>query len=200
MVVPAQVHGVSTFVAREEEAGRGFFEASTAIPATDSLLTDRPGLALMCLFADCVPVAIADPVCQAVAVVHSGWRGTSLGIVGRAVGTMETEFGSRPSELIAAIGPAIRSCCYSVGDDVISTLSPPLEGIASRTKNGKWSLDLVEANRRRLIDAGLREENVFSLGLCTSCDPELFFSHRRDGGRTGRMAAVVCIKPSPMGG
>lgn len=194
VVVPCQVHGTSVFVAEEGDAGRGVFEASTAVPTTDSLVTDRPGLALLCLFADCVPIAVADPVRRAVGIVHAGWRGTAGGIVNRTVEVMRDAFSSKPGDLVAVIGPAIGACCYEVGDEVAGALMPIGEGIAVKVENGKWSVDLAFANMERLLSAGLSEKNVFTLGICTACEAELFFSHRRDRGRTGRMAAVVCVR------
>ena len=163
----------------------------------DGLMTDEAGVLLGILTADCVPVVIVDPLCRAVAVFHAGWRGTVERIVEHGVARMKQEFGSEPATLLAAIGPAIGACCYRVGTEVVerftsrfayahSLLSTPVEGDGLH-------LDLVEANRRQLVEAGLPEQSIYVVGACTSCD-DRFFSYRAKGGTTGRMMAVVGLR------
>ena len=148
------------------------------VPEADGHVVGSPGLAALVFTADCLPVALAGP--GGVAMLHCGWRGLAAGIVARgaeAIGATE-----------AAIGPGIGPCCYEVGPEVIEAFSPILEAVSARRR-----LDLAEVARRLLHRAGV--ERVQSADLCTSCEPELFFSHRRDGGRTGRQGGLVWIEP-----
>ncbi|MFL5832884.1 MAG: polyphenol oxidase family protein [Solirubrobacterales bacterium] len=146
-------------------------------PEADGHVVRSPGLAPLVFVADCLPVALAGP--DGVAMVHAGWRGLAGGILAagaEAVGATS-----------AAVGPGIGPCCYEVGEEVLGAFSDLGEGIAE----GRM-LDLPEAARRLLARAGV--ERVESAGLCTSCEEELFFSHRRDRGRTGRQAGIAWIE------
>lgn len=147
------------------------------VPEADGHVVTVPGVAALVFAADCLPVALRGP--GGVAMLHCGWRGLAAGIVAagaEAVGATE-----------AAIGPGIGGCCYEVGDEVLAAFAGLGEGIA-----GGRMLDLPEVARRLLAAAGV--ERVQSAGLCTSCEPELFFSHRRDAGRTARQAGVAWLE------
>ncbi len=187
----------------------------------DGLMTGEPGLLLAVQTADCIPVLVADRKRRAVAAFHAGWRGTVKRIVETGVGRMRLTFGSRPQDLIAAIGPGVGSCCYAVGEEVFSAFDSqfdyaralfreilgadpvrakyPLLFMTQRAP-GHFSLgpnlhlDLIEANRRQLLAAGLRAGAIQVVGGCTSCHPELFFSHRASHGRAGRMMAVIGMR------
>jgi YfiH family protein len=163
----------------------------------DALITDVPGIAIGVETADCVPVLLFDPMKSAVAAVHAGWKSTVKKIVQKAVHRMHEEFGSEPSRLIAAIGPAIGPECYEVDEPVMERVREAFsfwnEVSISRGKD-RWSLDLVKANKLELLQIGLAEQNVHALGLCTSCRRDLFYSYRAEG-RTGRMLSVIMIKP-----
>jgi hypothetical protein len=188
----------------------------------DGLMTDKPGLLLGVQTADCIPVLVADRKRRAVAAFHAGWRGTVERIVETGVGRMRLEFGSRPEDLIAAIGPGIGPCCYAVGEEVLSGFESqfayalelfrdvydsdpvrtkyPMLFLTQRapghsTIGPSLHLDLVEANRRQLLAAGLKPRSINVVGGCTSCQPELFFSHRASKGRAGRMMSVIGIQP-----
>jgi YfiH family protein len=165
-----QVHGAEL----ETHAGA----PSGAVPEADGHVLTESGTAALVFVADCLPVALRGP--GGVAILHCGWRGLAAGIVARgatAVGATD-----------AAIGPGIGPCCYEVGDEVLEAFSGLGDGIAS----GRM-LDLPEVARRLLTEAGV--ERIQSSGLCTSCEPELFFSHRRDAGRTGRQAGIAWLEP-----
>lgn len=151
----------------------------------DALLTDRPGLAVGVKTADCVPILIADPVHRAVAAVHAGWRGTAASIGVRTVERMTAEFGSRPGDLVAAIGPSIGKCCFEIGPEVAEQLAKPA---------GRMHFDLAAANRDQLVqEAGLNA--VWVANLCTTCGPERKFeSFRRDGTASGRMLSFIRIR------
>jgi hypothetical protein len=188
----------------------------------DGLMTDVPGLLLGIQTADCIPVLVADRKRRVVAAFHAGWRGTVKRIVESGVGRMRLEFGSRPEDLIAAIGPGIGPCCYAVGEetfvefesqfsyardlfrevydaDPVRTKYPMLfltQRAPGHSEIGpSLHLNLVEANRRQLLAAGLKPRAITSVGGCTNCQRELFFSHRGSQGRAGRMMSVIGIRP-----
>ncbi len=188
----------------------------------DGLMTAVTGLLLGIQVADCIPVLVADRKRRAVAAFHAGWRGTVKRIVELGIGRMRLEFGSRPEDLVAAIGPGVGACCYSVGDEVYSSFESqfiyahelfrevfdsdpvrtryPMLFLTQRAPGHsdigpRLHLDLVEANRRQLLDAGLKPGAIKLVGGCTSCQTELFFSHRAAQGRAGRMMGVIGIRP-----
>jgi YfiH family protein len=157
----------------------------------DALVTDRVGCLLVVRTADCLPILIADERRKAVAAVHAGWRGTLLGIAAQAVLAMQDRFGSRPADLLVAIGPAIGPCCYEVGEEVapqFQNLFPERSDLA-----GRAHIDLREATRRQLEQAGVRGERITIARLCTRCNPEEFHSWRRDGRVAGRMRSGIRI-------
>jgi YfiH family protein len=151
-------------------------------------------LAIHC--ADCVPVLLADPVAGAIASVHTGWRGTALGAVTAAVRAMGRAFGTRPGDIVAAIGPSIGPRQYEVDAPVVERFAAfPWRGaVLAPARADHWWLDLWAANRRQLQDAGVAPANVWTAELCTYEHAGLFFSHRRDG-RTGRTASLIALPP-----
>jgi polyphenol oxidase len=160
----------------------------------DGLLTNEPGVLLGIQTADCLPVLVADRRLRAVAAFHAGWRGTLKGIVERGVASMGREFGSQPADLLAAIGPGIGQCCFAVGAEVRELFSARYSYAEELfTSTEKLRLDLVEANRRQLLAAGLAPNAIFKFNECTSCRTDVFFSYRAERGKTGRMLAVIGI-------
>lgn len=187
----------------------------------DGLMTDDPGLLLGIQTADCVPVLVADRRRKVVAAFHAGWRGTVRRIVESGIGRMRLEFGCRPEDLTAAIGPGIGPCCYSVGEEVLTEFESqfgyarelfhevydtdpvrtkyPMLFLTQRAPGHSpigpsLHLDVPEANRRQLLAAGLKPSAIHSAGGCTSCQRDLFFSHRASQGRCGRMMSVIGIR------
>lgn len=187
-------------------------------PRGDALFTDQPGLLLAIKTADCLPVLLADTRRHAVGAVHAGWRGALDGVVEKAAGEMRRLFGSRPRELVAALGPSIRVCCYEVGPEVeeaycgrfregdqfFREVPKPSGGgnrdFLPRLAPGRKQptlarhFDLLAAAQAQLLRAGLRPAQIRVAEFCTACRTDLFYSHRREGGRTGRMMAVVGIR------
>jgi purine-nucleoside/S-methyl-5'-thioadenosine phosphorylase / adenosine deaminase len=160
-------------------------------PRCDVLITGAPEKTLMLRFADCTPVLLADPKRRAVGLVHAGWRGSAVRVAGAAVAALTNAFKSDPADLVAGIGPAIGPCCYTVGPEVVDAFGDRPELINAR------KLDLWEANRQALLEAGVRAEHIEVAGICTQCESHRFFSHRANNGKpAGRFAALVGIAVS----
>lgn len=194
-----QAHGNGVVCVDAELAGRpGFPSCLMDERGTfDALITQLPGLALTVSTADCLPILIHDPVRRAVAAVHAGWRGTAQRIAARALAAMRDAYGTDPSDCRAAIGPGIRGCCFEVDaavTEVMAAALPSWERHARANRPGHWLLDLAEVNRAVLESAGVCDDRMEDVGLCTSCRNEIFFSHRADKGRTGRMMNFILLK------
>jgi YfiH family protein len=191
LVTVNQVHGEAIVTVD----GQNYANLRTA--QADSLITKLRGIAIGIETADCVPILLIDPVTPAIGAVHAGWRSTVRKIVQKAIKKMQDEFGTDPSRMIAAIGPAICGKCYEVDEPVMGPVrqSFPFWNEVARSRGwDKWGLDLVKLNRMELLQIGLAEKNVHSLGMCTSCRKDLFYSFRVEG-RTGRMLSAVMLKP-----
>lgn len=175
-------------------------------PAGDALLTNQPGILLSVRVADCVPILVADPRRRAIAAVHAGWRGSLERIVEKAVGEMHRVFESDPADLLAAIGPSIRACCYEVGPEVVDAFRSRFEAseefFEARPPGHDLDctlaghLDLVAVARHQLRSAELRASNIHVAQFCTACRTDLFYSHRKECGHTGRMTAVIGMRGS----
>lgn len=175
------------------DRGTGLFREQTAI--CDGIITDEPNVALVCFSADCTPVLLYDPVRGAVGAVHAGWRGTAMGIARRAVEAMTREFGCRPSDIRAAIGPCISRCCFETGPEVpeamLAALGSEAQG-AIEPRGEKFFVDLKALNRLHLLRAGVAVIDVSE--DCTMCQPGRFWSHRASHGVRGSLAAVIMRK------
>lgn len=187
-----QVHGNEIYVVTEQDKGRGRYRREDAIPAKDGLMTNVPGICLTSFYADCVPLYFYDPIHQAVGLAHAGWKGTVSFIAREMVLKMQRTYGSQPEQLKAAIGPAIGSCCYEVDEAVIQHFAAAqiTYGITPK-KNSRFWLDLKEINRQIMIKAGIMAMNIELSNLCTACRTDMFFSHRAEEGRTGRMVSWI---------
>ena len=190
--------------------------------AGDGMVTDMPGLVVAVQTADCLPIILADRKRRAVGVFHAGWRGTVHRIVEKGVGEMRKHFGSEPRDIVAAIGPGVQGCCYEVGEELRTRFEAQFAYASSLFREVKESdpvrekypmlfltarapghselpvklfLDLVEANWRQLLDAGVMAKNIDAVGPCTACHTELLFSFRAEKGVTGRMMAAAAITP-----
>lgn len=159
----------------------------------DGIITNIKGVALGILTADCVPVLFLDSRNKVIAAVHAGWKGTASKIASKTIKMMIERFESRPQEIRAAIGPAIGACCYEVGQEVVDAVG--YRGNASAQREGKWYLDLPRANMLQLQEMGIADIDVS--GICTSCKTDLFFSHRKEMGKTGRQLSFISHTPSP---
>lgn len=189
-----QVHG--TVVARVESdmIGSGALDYANTVMGVDALVTALPGVPLLLFYADCVPVILADSLTGAVGLVHAGWRGTTGGIVTRAVASMQELRGVCAKNILAAIGPSIGVCCYEV-DELVRDRTPAGYERFFRPvheKTGKYMLDLWGYNRQLLLETGVLPENIAVAGFCTAENNNLFYSYREEQGKTGRMG--VCIQ------
>ena len=199
LVFATQVHGKT--VLRVEAPPKGDQPAGEG----DALITDRPGIGLVCQTADCTPILLFDPKRGAVAAIHSGWRGTVQNIAGETVAAMQEAYGSDPADLLAAIGPSISPASYRVGPDVVAAFEEALEttrGVLSpRDPEGGAQLDVAEACRRQLVMAGIPEAQIERSPLCTYVEHDRLFSARRshhqgETGQFGGQAGIIGIEGS----
>jgi YfiH family protein len=204
-----QVHGADVVVASRPAA---------TLPHADIVVGDDDRFTMAVQVADCVPLLIADRRTRACAAAHAGWRGVAARVPGAAVKAMAEKYGSRPSDLTAAIGPSIGACCYEVRDDVRdrfraaghpesdiarwflpsprpTATNPSLTGLSSEGRPEHWYVDLWQAVRDQLETAGVPAKQIYAAGLCTASHRDVFCSYRRDGSGAGRLAGV--IRPGP---
>ena len=187
-----QMHGTEVHLVTDADAARRSEEVRA-----DALATDAPRVLVGVKTADCVPIVLGDARTGACAAVHAGWRGAAASIVVRALERLREAYGTDPADVRAAIGPAALDCCYEVGTEVLEAFRARFayaEELFTLTRPEHARIDLHEANRRQLLDAGLDAARVHAAPLCTMCRPDLFFSYRRDRplhGRTGRLLSVI---------
>jgi YfiH family protein len=183
-----QVHSNAIQKVSRQHMGLGNNSRDQAFQDTDALISNESGIMLAAFFADCVPLYFVDPVHHAIGLAHAGWKGTALHIAERTIEAMNRQFGSQPEQILTAIGPSIGVCCYEVNDQVIEQLDckRPVQ-----KRNGRYMLDLKETNRQFMIRAGILPTNIEISEWCTSCNTDLFYSHRAENGQTGRMTAWI---------
>ena len=199
-VVP-QVHGCDVKVITEENCGAGFSKPCFET-GCDAMITDVPGIPLMTLHGDCVPVFLYDPVAKAIGMVHSGWKGTAKRISACAVRAMSENYGCRPENITAVVGPAIDIDCFEIDMPVYRELAESFpeaetdEELAVCGKaEGKLHVSLPKLVRLTILESGIPPENITMSGICTCCEENAadYFSHRRTKGQTGIMAGVICL-------
>ena len=176
-----QVHGDGVVVAQGNAAD------CRAYPDADAFVTNKPGLPIAIRTADCVPVFVFDPLKRVIALAHAGWKGTCKQIAAKTVKTMQDKFGCQCYDLRITLGPSIRPCCYEVSEEFLDYF--PRD---TQKRDGRFYADMIAANRRQLIDAGIRPVNIFDSGVCTACDQN-YFSFRRDGEKAGRMISLMVL-------
>ncbi|WP_226528222.1 peptidoglycan editing factor PgeF [Metabacillus niabensis] len=196
-VFAEQVHSNRIMKVSKSSCGKGRLSYEDGLTACDGVYTTEKGVMLSLCFADCVPLYFIAPKHSLIGVAHAGWKGTVKDIAGKMVKKWRLNEGVDADDIYVAIGPSIGDCCYVVDDQVISSIDKrvldykpiPYKPLA----NGKYQLDLKLLNEYYLRNAGILKENVLVSDLCTSCEKELFFSHRRDDGKTGRMLSFIGI-------
>ena len=198
MVLSKQTHTTNVRVVTAEDKGKGIMQERNYTDV-DGMITNVPGICLVTSYADCVPLYFVDPVKKAIGLSHSGWRGT-VGKIGKnTVQLMQENFGSKPEDLLAAVGPSVCMDCYEVSEDVIEQFKEAFEkkyweDLFYKKENGKYQLNLWEANRLIMLEAGIKEEHISMPGICTCCNPEFLFSHRASHGKRGNLGAFLGIR------
>ncbi len=195
LIYAKQTHTNNVRIVSEADIGKGIVKPLDYTDV-DGLVSALPGVALITQYADCVPLAFYDTAKKIIATSHAGWRGTASEIGSETVTAMRS-LGSNPADIIAGIGPSIGNCCYEVDDPVYSAMKAidymPLEKIFKIKPNGKYMLDLREANRQILIHAGIPPENIDVADICTNCNSEHLHSHRATGGRRGNLGLIISL-------
>ncbi len=200
-VLSDQTHTARVRAVTALDAGRGLVRERD-YKDVDGLITNEPGLVLSTFFADCVPLYFVDPVQRAIGMSHSGWRGTVARIGRETVRAMQETYGTKPQDLICAIGPSICQECYEVSADVADAFLAEFPGHESEvlqrspTAEGeyKYQLDLWRANELVLLEAGVLPEHIAVTDICTCCNPDVLFSHRASGGKRGNLGGFLCLR------
>lgn len=200
IVCSRQTHTTNVRLVTEEDCGKGVIRPAD-YEDVDGLITNIPGILLCTFYADCVPLYFVDRKNKAIGLAHSGWRGTVNRMGAVVLRAMKEAFGTDPKEVIAAIGPSICQDCYEVGQEVAEAFRqevPQAEGVILKKgkTEGKYQLDLWEANRLILLNAGILPENLAVTDLCTCCNSKYLFSHRASGGKRGNLAAFMELRKS----
>ena len=198
LVFSDQTHTSNVRVVTEADRGKGFVREKD-YRDVDGLVTNVPGLVLAAFYADCVPLFLVDPVHRAVGLSQSGWKGTVGKIGKRTVELMKEQYGTRPEDLTAAIGPSLCQDCYEVSEDVIGQFQEAFEEtywkeIFYEKPDGKYQLNLWRANELIFREAGLLPERILTTDLCTCCNAKLLFSHRASKGKRGNLGAFLMLK------
>lgn len=197
LVFTDQTHTTNVRKVTAEDAGCGIVK-DRGYTDIDGLITDEPGLVLATFYADCVPLYFVDPVHRAIGLSHSGWRGTVGRMGAVTLAAMEREYGTKPQDVICAIGPSICQECYEVSEDVAEVFQREFRGreeeILDPKGNGKYQLNLWHANEIVLQEAGVVKEHLAVTNLCTCCNPDVLFSHRASAGKRGNLGAFLFLK------
>ena len=198
MTASSQTHTTNVRAVTEDDIGKGIVYPRDYTDV-DGLMTNLPDVCLVTYYADCVPLLFVDPVHRAIASSHSGWRGTVNRMGEITVQAMQRAYGSRPEDIVAAIGPSICQDCYEVSEDVIERFRaafPETEwaSLFYGKPDGKFQLNLWRANELILLRAGIKREHLAVTNLCTCCNSELLFSHRASHGKRGNLAAFLALK------
>ncbi|WP_347860659.1 peptidoglycan editing factor PgeF [Salimicrobium sp. PL1-032A] len=190
-ILAEQVHGTEIELVTESDRGRGARDLHTAIQGADGLITNKENTLLAGFYADCVPLYFMDPVTDWIGIAHAGWKGSVNGMAHRMVEAMSS-CGANVETLTMIIGPSISGDVYTVDERVSAQVDERYRPyVLKQIGENAWGLDLKELNKRVAMEAGIKEENVFTSSFCTYKEEELFFSHRRDEGQTGRMLGFI---------
>ena len=189
LICAKQVHGKNVAYVKEEDRGNGAIDYENSFADTDGFITDKPGVPLAILTADCLSVFIYDHKRPAIALLHAGWRGTEKNICAEGIRVMQEKFGSQPQRLLVAFGPSIRSCCCQMEENFKSNF--PF-GLIHRDGNVYMDISLI--NTRQLVSCGVKQDNIFDPQFCTFTDNKNFFSFRKEAQGSGRMISVMMLK------
>ena len=199
MVVSYQTHTTNVRRVTREDEGKGVIRERD-YRNVDGLITDVPGITLVTFYADCVPLYLVDPVHHAIGISHSGWRGTVRRMGQVTMDAMKEAFGTRPEDVTACIGPSICRDCFEVGEEVAEAFADAFDPkyrdalYRANAKPGKYQLDLWKANEIIFQEAGVPKEQIHTTNICTMCNSDYLFSHRRVGEERGNLAAFLSIR------
>lgn len=199
MVVSYQTHTTNVRRVTREDEGKGVIRERD-YRNVDGLITDVPGITLVTFYADCVPLYLVDPVHHAIGLSHSGWRGTVRRMGQVTMDAMKEAFGTRPEDVTACIGPSICRDCFEVGEEVAEAFADAFDPkyrdalYRANAKPGKYQLDLWKANEIIFQEAGVPKEQIHTTNICTMCNSDYLFSHRRVGEERGNLAAFLSIR------
>lgn len=198
LTASSQDHNTFVRAVNKSNAGVGIYKPKD-LASVDALITNEPNVTLVTYYADCTPLFFVDTSKKAIGLAHAGWRGTVGRIGEKVIEKMQELYKTNPSDVKAAIGPAISVCCYEVDKPCADNFSA-LKDLDSKKfvfpkSDGKYMIDLLEANRQILMSAGVKAENITVCDICTNCSSDLLWSHRATKGRRGTMSAFMCIKP-----
>lgn len=197
LTASSQDHHTFVRAVTKENVGVGIYKPKD-IESVDALITNEPGVTLVTYYADCTPLFFVDTKQKAIGLAHAGWRGTVGRIGDNVIKKMQSLYGTDPSDIKAAIGPAISVCCYEVdkpcADNFLALDELDSTKFVFPKGNGKFMIDLLETNRQILVHAGVKNENITVSDVCTNCNSELLWSHRATKGHRGTMSAFMCIK------
>jgi len=198
VVAAQQVHGDKIAIINKGDEGRGALNYENSIPGSDALITNVPNIPLLMCYADCVPVLILDPVKKVIGLVHAGRGGSLLKISSKTLSKMKEIYKCEPSSCLAIIFPSIGPCCYCFENrEIIAdwlTKENIINEVVTTKEKNSWQIDLKKANYFQLINEGIKDQNIFTSPECTVDNPNIYFSHCRDKGETGRMAAIFMLK------
>lgn len=198
MVLSKQTHTTNVRVVTKEDKGKGVMRERNYTDV-DGMITNVPGICLVTSYADCVPLYFVDPVKKAIGLSHSGWRGT-VGKIGKnTVQLMQENFGSKPEDLLAAVGPSVCMDCYEVSEDVIEQFKETFEkkyweDLFYKKENGKYQLNLWKANELIFLECGILPEHMAITNVCTHCNSKILYSHRTMGNNRGNLCAFLALK------
>lgn len=193
VVFSNQVHGTNIQIVDDEISTDNAYK-SRLKDGVDGLVTNVKNITLATFYADCVPIFFLDKEKQVVGLVHAGWRGTVKGIACKMVDILVEKFNSQPKDILVGIGPSIGQCCFEVGEEVFKEFKKAYTDIIDNITqkiSDKYYIDLWKTNKLILEKKGILPSNISISGLCTSCNTDLFFSYRKEKGKTGRMAALI---------
>lgn len=198
LVFSDQIHGSSIQTITKNDRGKGFYRTSNII-GIDGLVTNEAGITLTTFYADCVPLFFLDPIKRVIGLSHAGWRGTVKGIAANTVRHMQEHFQCIPKDILVGIGPSIGGCCYEVNEDVINEFEKIInrviiDKIMKKTDDNSYLLNLWQANKHLLIEAGITDAHITVTDLCTKCYSDDFYSHRVMGENRGSLAAMLALK------
>ncbi len=190
MVLSKQVHGDVIHTVSEKDCGNGIIDKNK-FDGVDALITDKKGIPMVTLFADCVPLFFLDKRQGAAALAHSGWKGTVRRIGQKTAEKMIKDYGSKPEDILAAIGPSIQECHFEVGDDVAEIFIREFGYETAVRYNEKYHVNMQRAIKKQILESGIPSENIDDCEICTYCNSDLLFSHRKTNGKRGNLGAFM---------